>query len=52
MKNLLTQIVKIGILLMSSILYFAPSVIIIYGGISLFRKCSSSDKVPERYIDM
>lgn len=35
MKNLLSQIVKIGILLMSSILYFAPSVIIIYGGISL-----------------
>ena len=29
MKNLLSQIVKIGILLMSSILYFAPSVIII-----------------------
>lgn len=51
MKNLLSQIVKIGILLMSSILYFAPSVIIIYGGISLFRKCSSSDKVPERYIE-
>lgn len=51
MKNLLSQIVKIGILLMSSILYFAPSVIIIYGGISLFRKCSSSDKAPERYIE-
>lgn len=51
MKNLLSQIVKIGILLMSSILYFAPSVIIIYGGISLFRKCSSSDKVPEKYIE-
>ena len=51
MKNLLSQIVKIGILLMSSILYFAPSVLIIYGGISLFRKCSSSDEVPERYIE-
>lgn len=51
MKNLLSQIVKIGILLMSSILYFAPSVIIIYGGISLFRKCSSSDKVSEKYIE-